>query len=160
MVDRLKRFESIVRIAHGFSDREAVDPSSLHAFEQREIYAKFPPKVRKLFDDGHYTQATFEAFKFIDKFVQKHSKMGESGYKLMMAAFDKAKPNWIKLTPAFSASEIDEQEGFRFMFAGAMTGIRNPRGHEFTIHDDIDTCLDHLGFASMLMRRLEAAGYS
>ena len=159
MADRLKRFESIVRIAHGFSDREPVDSTSFHAFEQREIYPKFPPKVRKLFDDGHYAQATFEAFKFVDKFVQRHSKLSESGYKLMMAAFDKAKPTWIKLTPAVTTSEIDEQDGYRFIFAGAMTGIRNPRGHDM-INDDIDTCLDHLGFASMLMRRLEAAGYT
>jgi uncharacterized protein (TIGR02391 family) len=159
MADRLSRFEAIVRIAHGFSDREVVDVTQLHPFELREIYPNFPPNVHKLFDDGHYAQATFEAFKFIDNFVKKHSKNTESGYKLMMAAFDKSKPNWIKLTPAVTTSESDEQEGYRFIFAGAMTGIRNPRGHEALV-DDVDTCLDHLSFASMLMRRLEAAGYT
>jgi glycerol uptake facilitator-like aquaporin len=37
--------------------------------------------------------------------------------------------------------------------------IRNPRGHEYAVVDDPDTCLDHLSFVSMLLRRLEAAGF-
>ena len=48
---------------------------------------------------------------------------------------------------------------FRFVFAGSMWAIRNPRGHEFDVIDDPDTCLDHLSFVSMLLRRLEQAGY-
>jgi hypothetical protein len=40
-----------------------------------------------------------------------------------------------------------------------MQGIRNPRAHEPTIVDDPDICLDHLSFVSLLLRRLEQAGY-
>jgi hypothetical protein len=76
----------------------------------------------------------------------------------MMDAFDEAKPK-LKLTPLISISEIDEQKGYRFVFAGGMWAIRNPRGHEFNVVDDPDTCLDHLSFVSMLLRRLEEAGY-
>ena len=36
----------------------------------------------KLFDDGHYSQATFEAFKLLDKKVQDVSGIHESGHKL------------------------------------------------------------------------------
>lgn len=39
------------------------------------------------------------------------------------------------------------------------TPIRNPRGHEFDVEDSPEACLDHLTFASMLMRRLEEAGF-
>jgi hypothetical protein len=56
-------------------------------------------------------------------------------------------------------SEVDEQKGYRFVFAGSVWAIRNPRGHEHGVNDDIDTCLDHLSFISMLIRRLEGAGY-
>ena len=52
-------------------------------------------------------------------------------------------------------SEKDEQKGFQFMFAGSVSAIRNPRGHEVSLADPIDLCLDHLSVASMLLRRME-----
>ena len=59
------------------------------------------------------------AAKAAKKVVQRHSSLKtESGYKLMMAAFDDAQP-LIKLTSLSSVSEIDEQKGFRFVFAVA-----------------------------------------
>ena len=76
----------------------------------------------------------------------------------MMAAFDQNKP-LIQLIPLSSTSEKDEQEGFRFVFAGGVKAIRNPRGHEFSVADDPDVCLDHLAFVSLLIRRLEASGF-
>ena len=48
--------------------------------------------------------------------------------------------------------------GFKFIFAGAATGIRNPRGHEVDIGDTPDEALDYLALASLLLRRLDAAG--
>jgi hypothetical protein len=33
--------------------------------------------------------------------------------------------------------------------------IRNPRGHEYAVKDDPDTCLDHLSLVSLLLRRVE-----
>lgn len=127
----------------------------------RNVHPLLPPKVRKLFDDGHYAEATFEAFKYLDKKVSLHSGIKESGHKLMMAALDGEQPGKpkIQLTPLNEISEVDEQKGYRFVFAGSVWAIRNPRGHEHSVNDDIDTCLDHLSFISMLIRRLEAAGY-
>ena len=93
MRSSLRHFERIVRAVA--SAQRAVAPSaaaavepSLHPFDQRNIHPDLPPKVKKLFDDGHYAEATFEAFKYLDKKVQKHAGISESGFKLMMAAFD------------------------------------------------------------------------
>jgi hypothetical protein len=48
-----------------------------------------PPDVRTLFDDGHFPQATFEAFKYLDKTVEKHSGLlNDTGKDLMMKAFE------------------------------------------------------------------------
>jgi len=159
MPRNFQRFERIVR-ASGLllpPSPFAGEPT-LHAFDQRNIHPGLPPKVRTLFDDGHYAEATFEAFKYLDKRVQKHAGLAESGFKLMMTAFDKNKP-LLKLTPLKSVSEQDEQEGFRFVFAGGVMAIRNPRGHEHSVADDPDVCLDHLGFVSLLLRRLQQSGY-
>ena len=117
-----------------------------------------PSIVRDLFHDGHYAQATFEAFKFIDKQVQHHSKLGESGVKLMMQAFAEASPA-VRLTPLVTISERDEQKGFQFLFAGSVLAIRNPRGHEVSLPDGPDRCLDHLSLASLLLRRLDESGF-
>jgi uncharacterized protein (TIGR02391 family) len=130
----------------------------LHPFDLRNVHPGFPQKVRNLFDDGHCAEATFAAFKYVDKVVQKHSGKKESGQKLMLAVFSKDNPV-IKLNPLKNQSEEDEQEGYRFMFAGAVMGIRNPGGHEIELSDDPDVCLDHLAFASLLVRRLERSGF-
>ena len=129
-----------------------------HPFDARNIHPLLPQKARALFDDGHFSESTFEAFKFVDRFVGSHAHVSESGFKLMMAAFDEASPK-LRLTPMKTTSEKDEQKGYRFIFAGGVLAIRNPRGHEYNITDDPDICLDHLSFLSMLLRRLERAGF-
>jgi uncharacterized protein (TIGR02391 family) len=159
MADRFGLFQKIVRKAYRFAEKDNLLVHRQHPFIRHNIHPDFPPKVRKLFDDGHYAEATFEAFKFIDKIIQRHSKNKESGFKLMMNAFNENNP-LIRLTRLSNISEIDEQEGFKFLFAGGSKAIRNPRGHECNIKDNENTCLDHLAFASLLIRRLEQAGFS
>lgn len=155
-------FEAIARSLAILSRREPTTQPvltvALHPFDTRNIHQDLPPKVRELFDDGHYPEATELAFKFLDNKVEDHSGIAESGFKLMMAAFDSSAPK-VQLNALTTTSEKDEQEGYRFIFAGGMKGIRNPRAHEHTIVDDPDICLDHLSFVSLLLRRLEQAGY-
>jgi uncharacterized protein (TIGR02391 family) len=168
MVKSLNRFETIVRAAVDFTDvseyeeyetvRDAVSEQRLHPFDKRNIHPGLPKKVRTFFDNGHYTESTFEAFKSLDKLVQKFSNSNKSGEKLMMEVFNETSP-LLKLTSLNNQSEQDEQRGFKFLFSGGMIAIRNPRGHEIDQVDDVDTCLDHLAFVSLLIRRLEQAGY-
>lgn len=164
MASSLKRFEAVTRaLSRIFPRQESsppalVEPPPLHPFDIRNIHPSLPPKVRTLFDDGHYPEATFEACKYLDKTVDRLSKVGDSGFKLMMTAFNEAGPK-LQLTPLKTTTEKDEQQGYRFIFAGGILAIRNPRGHEHSIKDDPDICLDHLSFVSMLLRRLEQAGF-
>lgn len=149
-------FEKIARNAGnlGTSANEEPKPQSqTHPFDERNIHPEIGTVSLKLFDDGHYSQATFEAFKYLDLQVKKISNLNESGFRLMMAALSEANPK-IKLTPLATQSEIDEQVGYKHIFAGAMSAIRNPRGHDINI-DPIDRCLDHLSVASVLLRRLD-----
>ncbi len=151
----LSQFESLVRSLPA-STREILQPidDKLHPFDERNIHPELAKVTRQLFDNGHYSQATFEAYKSLDKKVAKISGLHESGYKLMMTAFSDQNAK-IKLTNLSSSSEVDEQKGYQFLFAGSVTAIRNPRGHEVNLPDSIDLCLDHLSLASALMRRLE-----
>lgn len=154
MSKSLSAFERIVRRADEISYGSEEDDDHSHPFDERNIHSSIAKVSLKLFNNGHYSQATFEAFKYLDNSVKKLAGINESGFKLMMAAFAEANPK-IRLTALSTQSEIDEQAGFKFIFAGSMSAIRNPRGHEITT-DPIDRCLDHLSFASVLLRRLEA----
>jgi len=126
----------------------------VHPFDERNIHPDIVAVSLRLFDDGHYSQATFEAFKLLDRKVQDVSGIQESGYKLMMTAFNESNPK-VKLNDLLTTSDKDEQMGFRYVFAGSMSAIRNPRGHDIRA-DSIDLCLDHLSFASVLLRTVES----
>jgi len=159
MGDVLHTFERITRSLGKLGLREEPRSTEEHPFETRNIHPGLPTIVRTLFDDGHYSQATFEAFKFLDKEVSRLVPQTESGFKLMMQAFSEASP-LIKLNSGITQTDKDEQKGFQFLFAGSMLAIRNPRGHEYAIIDSPDECLDHLALASLLIRRVQAAGYT
>lgn len=150
----LKTFEKVVRKAHEFSIAKIETTGDMHPFDERNIHPAITAVSQKLFDDGHYSQATFEAYKYIDKEVQKLSAVTESGYKLMMQVFSETSPK-IKLTNLSNGSEVDEQQGYKFIFSGAVMAIRNPRGHEYSYSETPDECLDHLSLASLLQRKLD-----
>jgi uncharacterized protein (TIGR02391 family) len=154
-VSSLDGFERIVRDAHNHTEASA-EIEDGHPFQVRNIHADLPQVVRSLFDNGHYSQATFEALKFVDEEIQRITNSRDFGQSLMMAAFNENKP-LVALNTLSTTSEINEQAGFRFLFAGTMTGIRNPRGHKSGVVDDPETCLDHLALASLLLRRLDSS---
>ncbi|WP_244631341.1 TIGR02391 family protein [Neorhizobium sp. AL 9.2.2] len=147
------RFEKITRAARNIGAVAETTYRPSHPFDERNIHPSITRVSFALFEDGHYSQATFEAFKFLDSLVKSISGVNDSGHGLMMNAFGD-KNTKIKLTEMVTQSQQDEQSGFKFIFAGTMAAIRNPRGHEI-IHDSIDQCLDHLSIASTLVRRLE-----
>jgi uncharacterized protein (TIGR02391 family) len=152
--EQLAIFENITRRAPGFSEARSEPAGGSHPFDDRNIHNKIQTETKQLFDDGHYAQATFEAFKLIDKTVAALAKSNESGTKLMMQAFNEQAP-LIQLTALKTTSEKDEQQGYKFIFAGSTSAIRNPRGHEVRVKESAQECLDHLSLASLLMRRLE-----
>ena len=158
MADALSLFEWIVRSTPKHEPPAEISRPE-HPFETRNIHPKLPRIVESLFDDGHYSQATFEAFKFVDKEVARLAHSSESGFKLMMAVFPETSPV-LKITNCTTQTEKDEQKGYQFLFAGSILALRNPRGHNYGVRDTPDQCLDHLVLASLLLRRLEEAGFT
>jgi uncharacterized protein (TIGR02391 family) len=149
-------FEAFVRKAPNLTEARSEPVGGLHPFDERNIHPKIDSASKRLYDDGHYSQSTFEAYKLLDKEVQGISQIKQSGVKLMMLAFNEQSPV-VRFSEVKTTSEKDEQEGYKFIFAGVMFAIRNPRGHEHGIQESPSECLDHLSLASMLLRRLEGA---
>lgn len=112
---------------------------------------------RQLFADGHYARAVEEALKCMNNEVkQKSGISGQDGASLMRKAFSVNSPT-LCMNDFQSNSDRDEQLGYMDIYAGAMTGIRNPRAHEHGLEDDSDVALELLTLANHLMRRLDGA---
>lgn len=109
-----------------------------------------------LLADGHPEQAVFEAFRAVEDRVQQLTNGVASGQGLMAATFA-GHPPTLDVTTATGRNARDEQEGFKFLFMGAITALRNPRGHGAAMPDARDETLEYLAVASMLMRRLDLA---
>lgn len=154
-VEALESFIDLARRAYRFDEgRSDTEHGTTHPFDERNVHPEIASVSKKLFDNGHYAQATFEAFKLVDKHIQRLSKRSESGVKLMMKVFNESNP-LIQLTDLACQTEKDEQEGYKFMFSGSIMAIRNPRGHEPGMSESPSQCLDYLGLASLLLRRVE-----
>ncbi len=152
------QFESFVRRVHNRTEAPQETDRDIHPFETRNIHPDLPGRVRELYDDGYLAEAAFEAFKFVEKEVKRIAlRRKGSGFGLMMDLFNESAPA-LKLNALLTESDIDEQLGYRHIFAGAQSGIRNPRGHETEVVDSPDQCLDHLSIASVLLRKLDDAG--
>ena len=113
------------------------------------------------FEDGYYADAVESAFKEINKYVKKivRDKTGEElhGTNLMYKALSERNPI-IVLDDLSSDTGRNIQKGYMQIFAGAMTGIRNPKAHE-NITVSKDRATHFIFLASLLMYKLHEATY-
>ena len=126
----------------------------IYLFDKMQLHPKVIAVSKSLFETGHYAQAIFEAFKAVNNFVKEKTGSSLDGKDLMSKVFNEDTPV-IKLNELLNQSDRDEQEGFRFLFMGAMVGIRNPKAHDNIVQADPYRTLEYLSFASLLMKRIE-----
>jgi uncharacterized protein (TIGR02391 family) len=124
-------------------------------FKLLKIHPEIERVSKKLFLNGHYPQSIFEAFKKVNNLVKNRSQRTDlDGKNLMLTVFSVNNPI-LKFNNLVSTSDKDEQEGFMHLFAGAILGIRNPKGHDDIVQKDMVRTLEYLIFASLLCKRLE-----
>ena len=116
---------------------------------------KLSKSVRKLFEDGHHAEAVEKAYKFLNNLVKKRANLTPSrdGADLMKKTFSANSPI-LRLNAGVTKSEQDEQLGYMEIFAGVMTGIRNPRAHEDEWEDQEYRALQLLMLADHLVDRV------
>ena len=113
--------------------------------------------TRDRFRSRNFTDAVEAAFKCLANAVKERSGNYErDGADLMRHVFGAQSP-LLKFSSLRSQSEKDEHNGYRDIFAGVMTGIRNPRAHEHAIKDNPAVALELLTMANHLMRKLDSA---
>ena len=130
---------------------------------ENNIWAFMHPQILKVsksrFEDGYYADAVESAFKEINSRVKRLYQFitGEEkdGADLMRKAFSPSKPILI-FESLDSQSGRSVQQGYMDVFAGAMTGIRNPKAHENMTITELQA-IQRLMFASLLMSKIDEA---
>lgn len=161
-LERQLRAQTMTGRAQTSDDRKA------RGMDWSIIHIDIQAVSRKKFEDGHCADAVESAFKEVNNRVKeaardkrsgdylkdKHGNELDGAY-LMHSCFSINNP-LICLSPMKSASDQDEQKGYMQIFAGSMTGIRNPKAHENLVIDENRGA--HLIYlASLLMYKLDEA---
>lgn len=114
----------------------------------------------KLYRDGSYAEAACNAFIEINARVKKLYQMlcpddtnPPDGQALMNKVFADKEPV-IETADRSTQTGRDIHTGTRFLFAGAMAALRNPKSHENNTIGK-DDAMRRLIFASMLMFRID-----
>lgn len=160
----MQQYEELLKIAQCINDeiykqgfhQENANNEKFDAYDIVVTNSKLRKKTEKLFRDGHHARAVEEAYKLIDNLVKNKAGLENTdltGAKLMQNAFSANNPI-LKLNEGKSTSEKDEQIGYMQIFAGCMTGIRNPRAHETDWEDTEERALLLLAFADHLIERI------
>jgi len=97
-----------------------------------------------------YDDAIFAAFRVVEDAVQQRIGSGSIGVALISEAFDAS----TGLPKIYLSSDPRNQQGARQLFEGALSYIRNDRGHKkapIVPCNSMASCLLYLGFASFLL---------
>ena len=125
-------------------------------FDELVTHPQLAKASRQLFVDHHYARAVEEGFKALCARVRERTGLTVDGRSLMETAFSEKKPK-LRLNDLTDRSQRDEQIGHKDMFAGSITGLRNPRAHDHLYTDSPEQALRLLALADYLFTVVESA---
>ena len=120
---------------------------------------------KRLYLDGHYSDAACDAFIEINDRVKKmfsivHPQEKTPDGDTAMKTVFSAKSPIIEICDRSNYTGFNIQKGYMEMLSGAMSALRNPKAHA-NITISADESMRQLVFASMLMYKIdEAVRYS
>ena len=137
--------------------QQAGEPEPPPLSTRSERLSRLHPSVREVcqrFIPDHLDVAIFEAFKAVNNRVRELTNLDADGSELMGRAFADKDP-LLRLADPATETGRNIQSGYRFLFMGAVRGIRNPDAHQLFRPLGDEEALERLGLASLLMRRLD-----
>ena len=150
-------FEKVLnKMTLEYQKRYNQEPKILNSFWDL-LHPKIVEVSKSRFETKHFADSVEAAFKEVNNIVKvlvKHRISQEyDGADLMNRAFSLQKPI-IELGDLSTETGKDIQKGYMQIFAGSMTGIRNPKAHENIIIDD-KRAIHFLFLASLLMFKID-----
>lgn len=132
----------------------------LDEFLKRNFHSEVIRHSQKLFTQGNFFHAVFEAAKAYNKDVKGKALSDKDGQPLMLGVWG-CDTGVLKVTKCETQTDKDFQDGIKFISGGLMSAIRNPTAHEPAITWPIDKqdCLDILSLISFLYRQLDKSVY-
>lgn len=125
--------------------------------ERLELHKALCDDCLEMFRDGHFNESVRKALERFEKCVQDtigdHSTFGRD---LMAKAFSEQHPQ-IALNAMQCANDRSEQEGFKFLTMGAMSGMRNLYSHGDVEQMSVTDAIERLAFVSLLFKRVDKA---
>lgn len=150
---------SIEQLHAAAYERINEDEVTPEPFDQGGFWALINPKVeseaRQRFEVGHYADAVEWALKVVAEEVRRRTGLTDDGSVLMRQAFSAKKPH-LKFEDPIPATQVSLQQGYMEIFAGTMTGIRNPKAHGM-VQLDRRRCIHFLFLASLLVDKIDEA---
>lgn len=136
----------------------AVDEKIYERFDSYQFHQEINKHCRKLYAEGNYFHAVFEATKVYNSLIKSKTGSTEDGQDLMMKAWN-PKNGLLSINSCSSETDINFQDGIKFLSAGLMRAIRNPTAHEPALHWPIDEqdATDILSLVSFLLRQHDKA---
>lgn len=122
-----------------------------------ELHEALADDIAEMFRDGHFNEAVRKALERFEKYVQDaigdHKTFGRD---LMAKAFGGNAPP-IALNALKTANDWSEQEGFKLLTMGAMSGMRNLYSHGDVAQMSAMDAIERLCFVSLLFKRVAIA---
>lgn len=121
------------------------------------VHPRICALARPRYDAGFFGDAVETSLKEVNDTI-KRIYLQETGNEadgagLMTSAFSPANPT-IRLNEQTNETERNIQKGYMQIFAGAMTGIRNPKAHA-NLNPDSRKTLHLISLASLLMFKID-----
>ena len=127
------------------------------------IHPRIIKSSKGLFQNGHYANAAEDAFieindrvKKLHKKLQPNSTENLDGVELMNKMFSEKAPI-MEICERETAIGKNIHNGTRFMLAGAISALRNPKAHSNDEELSPEEAMRRLMFASMLMHKIDEA---
>jgi uncharacterized protein (TIGR02391 family) len=122
------------------------------------LHPKVISAAKTRFEAKHYADAVEAALKEFNvagkEIVKRKTGQELDGAPLMLRAFSPNPPVIIPLDDISTESGRNIQQGYMQIFAGAMTGIRNPKAHE-NINITRERAIHFLFLSSLLFAKLD-----
>lgn len=123
------------------------------------IHNNIAKVAKDKFEDGYFADAVESALKAVNKrvkdYVKNSTEEERDGADLMNFAFSLKKPI-ISLGDLSTETGRNIQQGYMQIFAGSMTGIRNPKAHDNVVLEK-ERAIHFLFLSSLLMAKLDEA---
>ena len=152
--ERRKDLERRIRVLEAIIDE--LPAETTETIKTEDFWARLRPSVvrtsKARFESGQYADSVEAALKELNSRIKEHVRKATSqefdGADLMNRAFSLGSPI-IRVADLSTEDGKNMQKGYMQIFAGAMTGIRNPKAHWNVVIDE-KRAIHHLHLASLL----------